>query len=263
MHRSWIKPLARAGYASRGLIYSIVSLFAFLAAIGQSGTENTKGALERILQQPFGNIMVFLLVVGLIGYVLWRLVQSLFDTDGHGFSPKGLAVRAGLLASAFTYGTLALFAVSRLGAGLGTDEHGGIGRYADAISAIVGANYVALGFCLVLFGVACAHFWKAWTGKYQDHFKADEAAMKVIHPISKIGLSARGVVFLILSLLSFYRFLSFEDGPEKPGLKDALAFVQGLPFGSWLLTAIGIGLMAFAAYSVIEAIWRRINVEDA
>jgi len=62
----------------------------------------------------------------------------------------------------------------------------------------------------------------------------------------------------------FYRFLSAPaSSPRPPGVEEALAFVQGLPAGMILLIVMGIGLMAFAAYSFAEATYRRINVEDA
>lgn len=113
--KKWFEGLARAGYFSRGLVYTIIGLFAILAALGAGENKNTKGALETLLQQPFGTIIVALLIIGLVGYTIWRLVQSLLDTDDHGYSPKGLAVRAGLLSSAATYAILAIYAVSLIG----------------------------------------------------------------------------------------------------------------------------------------------------
>jgi hypothetical protein len=46
-------------------------------------------------------------------------------------------------------------------------------------------------------------------------------------------------------------------------MSDALNFVQGLPFGSILLGLLGLGIIAFAIYSLAEGIWRRINIENA
>lgn len=258
--RTWIKPLARGGYSSRGLIYLIISLFAFLAAFGRSPTKDTEGALLELLQQPFGRLMLWLLVAGLCGYVLWRLVQSLFDTDDHGFSITGLGVRAGLLASAMTYSALAIFALAHLGLGGSGD---GSNRVMDFFDGMIGRRQVIIAFGVVFLVVACAHIWKAVTRKYEKHFRADDDLMRVIHPVSMIGLTARGLVFMLLSGLSFYRAWNFEKHSEKPGLKDALAFVQNLPFGDWLLAATGVGLLLFATYSLMEARWRRINVEDA
>lgn len=263
--KTWIEPLARAGYSARGLVYLIIGFFAVLAAFGAGQEKNTKGALQTLLDQPFGTVIIWALIVGLIGYVIWRLVQSIFDTDGHGMSAKGLAVRGGLLASAFTYATLALFALSMLGVLSGGNDgnSGGGAPFAETLAKFVGNNWVSLIFALIFAGVAIAHWWKALKQKYEDHFDADEEAMHYIHPVSMMGLIARGVVFAIIAVLFFYRFLNASDQSDHPGLKEALDFIQGLPFGQWLLALMGIGLLAFALYSFIEAYWRRINVEDA
>ena len=262
--KNWIKPLARAGYASRGVIYVVVGLFAILAAVGAADKKDTKGAVSEILQQPFGSAMIAALLCGLVGYVVWRLVQSLFDTDEHGWSVKGMAVRAGLLASAATYTALAVYTLSLLGLfskASGADYHSPV---ADFFAGLIGIKMVLIGLVVVFAGVAIAHWYKALTRRYADHFDAGDSAMTLIHPVSIIGLLARGAVFAVISILLLYRFFTVRpvDG-TPPGIKDAMAFLQQLPFGPWLLGLLGAGLVLFAIYSLMEAVWRRINIEDA
>jgi len=262
--RRWIKPLAKAGYSARGLVYAIVGLFAVLAAFGAGEKKDSQGALQTILHQPFGTVLVWLMVVGLAGYVLWRLIQSLLDTDDYGLDVKGVAVRAGLMVSAFTYGALAVYALSLLGVTSGGSGGGGQGPVAETLAGIVGARWVALGLSIIFAGVAIAHWWKAATQKYERHFDASDKEMVFINPVSMVGLAARGFVLAVISVLLFYRFTSAGTANgDIPGLKDALQFVQHLPFGQWLLVALGLGLIFFAAYSFAEARWRRINMENA
>ncbi len=260
---AWIKPLARGGYAARGVVYLIVGFFTLLAAVGAGQKQGTRGALRAVLEQPFGQALLWIIVVGLVGYVIWRLIQAIFDTDQHGLGPKGLAVRGGLLSSAGTYALLTLFALSAMGVVAPGGEAGP--SFADRIARIVGSQWVSLGLALIFTGVAGAHYWKAFKRKYADHFQANEQQMRFIHPISQFGLVARGTIFTIIALLLAFRFMDRQESGDAapPGLTDALTFLQQLPYGGLLLAAMGLGLMAFATYSLIEARWRRINVEDA
>lgn len=262
-HHKWARPLARAGYAARGLIYLIIGGLALLAGLGQGGGETgSKNALDTLLSNSFGSVIVWVLIFGLIGYALWRVVQSVFDTDDHGHGFKGFAVRGGLMASAFTYGALAVYAFGKVGASNSSSgESGGI---APMIAGVVGSKWAAILLALVFLGVAGAHFYKAFKRKYEKHFEASEEVMKVVHPVAIIGLVARGIIFFIIALLFFYRFLSAgSDMGSTPGMEEALNFIRNLPAGSWLLAAMGAGLIAFALYSLCEAVWRRINLEDA
>ncbi len=261
---AWIDRLARAGYAARGLVYAIIGVFAILAAFGGGDEKDSEGALRTLLGQPFGQALVWAMIVGLAGYVIWRLVQAIFDADRHGRDAKGLAVRAALLVSAFTYTTLAIYALSLLGVwsggGGGDGGGGGAGPVASTIAGFVGARWVSLGLALIFSGVAIAHWRKAATRKYEEHFKTAEAPMALVHPVSIIGLTARGVVFAVIAVLLFSRGFASGGSADTPGLEAALEYVRGLPFGDWLLALLGLGLVAFAAYSAAEARWRRIEL---
>ncbi len=77
-----------------------VAFFAALAALGAARTVDTKGAIEELLTQPFGAVLLWLVAIGLFAHVAWRLTQGLGDTDRHGDDAKGLLIRGGLLGSA-------------------------------------------------------------------------------------------------------------------------------------------------------------------
>ena len=259
--RQIIRKLARAGYTSRGVVYLIIGVFACLAALGGTETLGTKEALSNLLGQPFGHVLVGLMIVGLAGYVLWRLVQAVFDADDHGLSPKALAIRGGLLVSAFTYATLTIYALSRVGIFSGGGGEGGSGGVAHWLAGFVGSRPVAWALALVFIIVGGAHCWKAGRMKFEDHFIADERTMTFLRPISVIGLVARGIVFFILAFLLFYRGLNAQGSSGgTPGIKEALQFLQDLPFGWAVLGAMGIGIVLFAVYSFCEAIWRRVRM---
>lgn len=263
--KSWFRPFARAGYGARGLIYTVVGMFAVFAAIGSGQAIGSRDALDLLLATGFGLGAAYVLTFGLVCYALWRLIQAVFDTDSHGNGAKGLAIRGGLLASAAIYSTLAVYTFSRTRFASAGSEGSGRGGAdaAEAIAGFLGTRLSAAVVALVLAGVAAAHIVKAVRERYAAHIRADASTMRVIHPIAKAGLVARGLVFAVLALLLGRRALAGQAADSETGLKEALEFIQSLPAGTWLLAAMGGGLLAFAAYSFAEAIYRRINVEDA
>lgn len=256
-------PVARAGYAARGVVYLIVGVLAVYAAFGRGETTGSRGAMSSLLQQPFGRVLVWAMVVGLFAFGVWRLVQALFDPDHHGTSAKGLGVRAGLLASSVVYaalGTFTLGLVSVWGSDGGGDP---TGPWLAAIARAGWGQAMAWALVLVLVVVAGAHFVKGWKAHFERYFDAPEERMRIIRPISRIGLIARGVTFLILAFLVWRGGLAFGErgaDPQPPGLADALVAVQGWPAGWAILAVIALGLIAFGVYSLAEAVWRRIIV---
>ncbi|AHL76381.1 membrane protein [Stutzerimonas stutzeri] len=253
--------LARSGYAARGVVYLIVGAFAFMAGIGSGDTVGTKGAIQQLLGQPFGEALLWIMVVGLVAYVAWRLTQAITDPEGHGTDAKGLLIRAGLLGSAIAYTLLALFTLGLLGSSIGESAGGGSGN-GDFLSGLLGwkySNYLVYVVALVPLGVGIAHIIKGWKAKFEKYFYASEDVMRWVRPISRAGLIARGVAFLIVAGMLFSGGARYEP-TEPPGLQEALNALQNLPFGTFWLSLVGLGLVAFALYSMSEAIWRRIDM---
>jgi hypothetical protein len=257
-----VRVLARSGYAARGIIYVIVGYFAILAAFGGGGqTTDSKGALQSLLGEPFGHVLLGVIGVGLIGYSLWRLIQGIMDTDGHGTGAKGIAIRGGLLVSAVTHIILAVFAFSLIfGGGGGGGGSGGDGTqdwtawlmqqpYGRWLVALVGVAVVGAGM---------AHIVKGVKAKFEKYLRMDRQKLDTARPICRFGLIARGVVFIIIG--GFFLIAAWQFDPsEARGLGGVLQTLQEQSYGWILLGLIAIGLVAFGIYSLIEAIWRRID----
>ncbi|MCY0096240.1 DUF1206 domain-containing protein [Hoeflea ulvae] len=256
----WFKPFARLGYGARGVVYLVLAVFIVSAALTTGSGGDSKDAVRFITQSTASAILAPLLIVSLAGYCCWRIVQAVFDTDEHGISPKGLAVRAGLIGSAASYGflmayTFSLWWGSAMSSGSSSDG------FARTAAGFIGAGPVSVILSTIFAIVGVAHIWKAITGKYREHIDASETVMRWIDMAAIGGLCARGVIFLVIAFLLFRHGLAGEEG--RASLADALGFIADLPLGAWLLGATGAGFFLFSAYSLSEAIWRRINVENA
>ena len=263
-HHVWVRWLARFGYLARGIVYLLIGGLTVYAAISARDAIGKRQALQELSEHWLGVAVLVAVVIGMGGYIVWRLVQSIGDTDDHGTKPKGLAVRGGLLVSALTYSALLWYCVTLLFFGETEGRGGAINDSRGIMERAAAYAWIALAIGIAFWVVAGAHWWKALKRKYERHILADEGKMRWIHPVSRLGLSARGVVLAVIGSLFVYRWWTSRDETgDPPDLRDALRFVEDLPAGAWLLGALGVGLILFAGYSITEAVFRRINVHEA
>ena len=260
--------LARSGYAARGLVFLIIGYFALLAARGSGDTVGTEGAIKKLLGQPWGTTLLWLLLIGLLAYAAWRLTQAIKDPEGHGSDAKGLLIRAGLVGGAVAYILLALFTLGLLGAspvdsgGSGGSDGGSGGG--DFLSSMLGweySNYLIYLVALIPLGVGLAHIYKGWKAKFEKYFEASPDVMRWVRPVSRFGLIARGIAFLVVAGMLFTGGARYE-ATDPPGIEEALDALLTLPFGTFWLSVVALGLIAFACYSFAEAIWRRIDMAE-
>ena len=260
--RSWIEALARAGYAARGIVYVVIGAFAVLAAFGRSEAKGTEGALQALLRQPHGTVLVWVVALGLAAFCIWRLVQAIRDTDNHGSKAKGLAIRAGLALGGLSYAALALLAAAMaMGSQSGSEEGGGndpTGGWLAAVHGIGLGWLIVYGVAAILFAVGAAHIVKGARAGFEKYFRCGEDVIAWLRPLARFGLIARGVVFLIVGGLVVRGGLAY-DVEDRPGLAEALESLQGYDYGWLILLAIALGLVAFGVYSLAEARYRAVS----
>ncbi|VVP83313.1 hypothetical protein PS910_02174 [Pseudomonas fluorescens] len=254
---------ARSGYAARGALYLIIGIFALLAALDSSKPKDSHKSLEALLSQPFGHVLVGLMVAGLLAFAAWRVLQALRDVDNHGTKLKGLMIRAGLLAGGMVNGALALFALGLLISGIRSSGDSGNGKTRDLLAHLLSwehSNLLVYVVALVPLGVGIVHIIKGWRATFERYFEADEEVMRYVRPVSRFGLIARGVVLIEIALLLMISG-SIYKAMDPPGMKEALDALQNLPAGGLILLVIALGMIAFSIYSFSEAAWRRINMD--
>ena len=255
--------VARGGYAARGVLYLIIGIFALLAALDSTRAKDSHRSLEALLSQPFGYVLVGLVVAGLLAFAAWRVLQAIRDVDHHGKDMKGWIIRAGLLAGGVANGALAFFALGLLVSGIRSSGNSGGGQTKDLLAHLLSwehSNLLVYLIALVPLGVGIAHIIKGWKATFEKYFEADEDVMQYVRPVSRFGLIARGVVFIEIALLLMISGSTYQ-AMDPPGMKEALDALQNLPAGGLILMVMALGLIAFSVYSFSEAAWRKINMD--
>jgi hypothetical protein len=255
---TWFWRIAQIGLSARAVIYLIVGGLALEVAVrGQSSAQaDSDGALHEIARQPSGPFLLSVLAAGFVAYAAWRLAQAVAGKPGR----KGGIdwQRIGWGWSAALYLGLCAEAVS-LVAG---SSSGGSATHPEPVVARVtrwplGPELLGL-FALGLAsgGVALA-IWGA-LHDYEHVLDADRLGhwFGAARLVGIAGDVARGLLVILVAAYIFLAALS--DDPEKAkGLGIALESFAHRTGGPELVGLLGVGMVCFGLYSIVEAGFRR------
>jgi hypothetical protein len=254
-----IERLARLGYASKGLVYAIIGLFTAAAGLGVGGgTPDRRAAFTFVLHQPFGHSILLIVAIGLAGYAIWRVICGVRDTEHRGNDAKALAIRAGSVIRGVVYGWVAI-EVARLALRKGSGGSGSDAQTrhwaARAMDKPFGQTLLAIAGLAIL-GYGVYQMYRGAKGKLGKQAHIPRGALTTI---SRFGMAARGAVFMIIGSSLGFAATRHDPGQAR-GTSGALRELAAQPFGSVLLTIVGLGLLAYGVYAFLNARYRDIDV---
>jgi hypothetical protein len=259
----WIQRLARLGYAAKGVVYLIIGWLALRAAVGAGGeTTDSGGALQTILRQPYGWVLLGAVALGLAGYAVWRFVQAGMDPEGTGGDAKGIATRVAFAISGALHAALALEA-ARMAFGFGGAGKGGDAGPQDWTAAVLQQPFgrwlvVAVGLGIAAFGLAeLVRAYRADLPKRLDLSHLSSAARVWVVRFGRMGMAARGIVFGLIGGLLVRAALN-HDASQARGLGGALESLHAQPHGRWLLGLVAAGFIAYGLFELVQARYRQI-----
>lgn len=258
---SWVYRLARLGYAAEGLLYVIVGATAALAAMKVGGrVRGTRGALNLLVAQPFGRIVVALVAVGLCGYILRRFVQVFIEpTQGKPPLPIIRVLRrVGFASSGLAHVGIALAALRLV---LGLEVKSSSARQTSRELTTLLLVWKPLDGWLILFvglivaGVAVFFFYKAVSRRFTMDLELERMNGRVEKgtlACGSAGYAGRGVGFLIMGAFLTYAGWYVEK-VEARGYGDILHTLEEQTFGVWILILFAAGLTAYGLYLLLAA----------
>jgi hypothetical protein len=253
----WARRIGCAGYAARAAVYGIIAGFGLDAALRLDPSE-PKGlgeAFRALVARPGGRWLLALLALLLLMQVAWRALQALTDVETRDGRPPGLARRVG-------HGLVGLFYAGLFGraAALVLGVHGDSARR-SALARVLAHPFgrlVSIGVGVGLLVFAAVELRRAWRSSFLDDF-GDRAlsprARCLVQAVGRAGLGVRGLVFALGGVLLAHS--GWRARADTLDVGDVLREVAHRPFGIALVGLIAVGLFAYAALMIGEAVWRR------
>jgi len=250
---------ARFGMAAKGAVYCLIGVLTALAAFGQGGEKTGgKGAMQYIAQQSYGQILLIILGIGLLGYVFWRMYQVFANPKGLEDNAKGYAKRVAYFISGLIYGGFAFFAL-KLGIGSSSGSSGSMmgslmsGSNGNAIAVVIGIGMAVK---------AVYDLYRAYSNKFREEVEEagmDRKEQKALINAGKFGHTARGLVIGLMAYLTLKSGLS--SGNNISTQTDAFGYIQS-EFGSIVLGIVALGFVGYGVYMLIKAKYPAISVAD-
>ncbi|WP_327087909.1 DUF1206 domain-containing protein [Nonomuraea sp. NBC_01738] len=244
--------LARVGFACRGVLYALIGVLAVQIALGRGGREADKGgAIKTVAELPFGQVLLWVMVVGFAALALWQLSEALLS--------RGKVkdrVESGAKVAVYGLILVTLLAVLLTGRSSSDDQKSQdlTGKLlalpaGQWLVGAIGAGVVALGAFWVHYGIK---------RRFHEELGAmPPTARQVMDKLGLAGYVARGLIAGLAGIFVIQAAITFD--PDKAGGIDAtLHGFADTPVGPWLLVVVALGLVLFAGYCFGEARWRRI-----
>lgn len=195
--------------------------------------------------------MLIILALGLVAYVIWRFLQAFTDSENKRHDKKGIAIRLRYFLSGLAYASLAYQVVKMFTAGRSDSGDSKKQLASELLSQDYGQLLVGIA-AVVLLVIGVYQIYYGLSEKFIKHMKGANNNRKALRTAGKIGYVARGVVWLLISWL-FFKAAFYENSNAAGGTSKAFSLVHSFDYGSYLLAAIGLGLICYGIFNFVRA----------
>lgn len=253
-----VKIGARVGLFAYGITHLLIGWLALQVAFGGGGGEKTDqgGAFQELAQQPFGRVLLWVLVVGFVATALWRLTQAIWGFGYVSETTKKIRRKVSSGVKVVIFAGLAVLAGQTAAGGGG----GGGGQKATAgLLGLPGGPFLVGAAGLVIVVVGGAKVYAGWKKKFLDDMSlpSDRRAKEVAERTGQVGFIAKGIATALIGVLVLVAAVTF-DPAKASGLDAALKGLVAQPFGPYLLGVVALGLIAYGIFCFFDARYHRV-----
>lgn len=252
-----VKIGVRVGIGAYGVTHLLIALLALQVAFGNRGERaDQTGAFQDLAQQPFGQMLLWVLVLGFVAVALWRLSEALWGYAYESDTTKKIRKRVASAGNAVVFVVLAVLAARTVaGGGGGSGQQGATA----GVLGLPGGQFIvgAVGIGILVAGVV--KIVQGYRKKFLEDMStpSDRHARETLERTGQLGSVAKGVTIALIGVLVVIAAVRFRP-EEASGLDVALKTLADQPFGPYLLIVVAIGLAAYGVFCFFDARYHRV-----
>ncbi len=234
------------GSMATGLIYMGVGVVAILSFLQiKEGGADESSLLAFLNDYLVGKILVWLVLLGTLSFIGWRIFEAIRDPYNYGSDIRGIGRRMGIGLSSIADMLMAYSAIMVLLGISGSQESGDPEEEREMVGSMLQESWgdwliIAMGIIIAI--TALVQFYYGVTRGYRERLDIIQFGKKTrstIHFLAYVGYFARGTIIGIIGF--FFIKAGISDNPDFVVNTDkAFDFigdhVGGLPF---ILVALG------------------------
>lgn len=247
---------ARAGYVAAGILHVVIGVIALGLATGGSGSADQSGAIGQLAGSPGGTALLWFCFLGCIALALFFLSEIFFGV-------RALSGKEKLTARAKNGGQAVVYAV--IGATFGQFALGGSSDSSSSSSSLSTSLMAHPAGAALLFAVGVGvlvvggyFIYSGATRRFRRKLSSlpSGGIGTAVTALGTVGYMAKGFALGVLGVLILVATVT--NNPEQStGLDGALKSLRDQPFGTWLLGAVALGLMAYGVFMVVSSKYQR------
>jgi len=240
------------GLVARGALYIALAILALDLVFGNRGQDaDPRGAMHDLAHNPFGVVVLVILVIGFAAFALLHLYRAIADPDNktsRRVQDVFWAVVNGLLCA-----LAASFLLSPSKPSGNTDQTDK--TFSAKVMDMSGGRLLVGAVGLAILGYGLYLLWRALDDDRQDERAVIEAAPNetpAVRTLARVGNIGRGAV---LGLIGFFVLIAAitHDPNKTEGIDGALKSLLGHGWGVVAVFLIALGFAAFGVYSIARA----------
>jgi hypothetical protein len=205
---SFVHYLPIYGCFSTGIMYAAIGIIAILSFLRIKRGGADESSLVAFLNDfVIGKILIWIILLGAISYIAWRIYESITDPYNYGKTAKGIVIRTGITLSTIADALIAYTAIQILLGKGNIQENGQPEELRQLVSNLLRENWgkwFIIGMGAIIVVTAIVQLIYGITKGYEERLDMDRygsGLKSFIHFLAWTGYLARGI---ILGIMGFF-----------------------------------------------------------